>query len=890
MRLSTSCLSRARAGLALLTGALLLATAPVGAQQGTGTVRGTVTQSGTDQPLAGVVVTISGTLVKAVTNTRGVYTIERAPTGAQTLVFRWLGYRPIEVQTTVAATGVTTADAKMEQLPIQLSELTVTGASKVPERSVEAPAAFSQVEPRVLAANGVTGQAPMALREVPGVDLVQSGMNDYNVNARGFNSSLNRRVLVLQDGRDLAIAFLGSQEWNAMAVPTDEYSKMELVRGPGSALYGANAFFGVLNITTPSAREVVGTRISLGGGELSTIRGDLRHAGTLAQGRWGYRVNFGYNRSESFSKSRTATDRKDLKREYGPVVEDSVAHPIPLTAEARPLNGQTAAAGTGVVSGEADDVKNVYGSARIDYYANNGSVLTAEGGMSRVNNELFVTGIGRVQVNQAIRPYARFTWANQNYNVMAYWNRRNSMPPNSVRPARAANALETGYQICGNTGTKPYAQSALGSGALLCEKSDILHAEGQSIQSIAEGKGRVVFGASARNYRVNTDTSLMRPEDDDRSDYYYALFGQVEYQLAENVRGVLAGRFDIGTLINPQFSPKAAIVYTPDAKNAFRFTMNRAFQTPNYSEFFLRAPAAAPANFSALETALRASALGPVLAGVPVGKLFTILAPTASTTSSSSAVPIFARGNAKLDVETTLGFEAGYRGDLSSTVYITIDAYFNRIRNFVTDLLPGVNTAQFPYWTAPTAVPAANRQALVDAVRGALLGSPATALAGRGLTRLETGATSVVVSYTNAGRVNQWGVETGAGWQMTKSLRTDGTLTIFDYNVDADRLAQGDSLLANTPSAKATLSLSYAGSRLSASTSVRAVKGYSWAAGAFAGYIEPNVTFNANAGYDINNNFKAFVNATNLFDNDKFEIYGGSVNGRRVLAGLTARF
>jgi outer membrane receptor protein involved in Fe transport len=743
----------------------------------------------------------------------------------------------------------------------------------------------------VLAAHGVTGQAPMALREVPGVDLVQSGMNDYNVNARGFNSSLNRRVLVLQDGRDLAIAFLGSQEWNAMAVPTDEYSKMELVRGPGSALYGANAFFGVLNITTPSAREVAGTKLTLGGGEMSTLRGDLRHAGVIGGGRWGYRINAGYNQSESFSRSRTSIDSLDLRREYAPTVEDTSVHRIPKGREVRPLNGQTLASGTFAATGEADPVKNVYGSARVDYYANNGSVITAEGGMARVNNELFVTGIGRVQVNQALRPYARFTWANPNYNVMAYWNRRNSMPPNSVRPPRDANAVETGFQKCGNTGTKQYAQSALASGALLCEKSDIFHAEGQSIQSMADGKGRVVFGASARNYRVNTDTSLMRPEDDDRSDYYYALFGQVEYKLAENVRGVVAARFDIGTLINPQFSPKAAIVYTPDEKNSIRFTVNRAFQTPNYSEFFLRVPAAAPANFSALETALRANAtLGPLLAGVPVGKLFTVVAPTASTASSSSAVPVFARGNAKLDVETTLGFEAGYRGDLSSTVYLTVDAYFNRIRNFVTDLLPGVNPTQFPYWTAPTAVPAAARQAVVDAVRGALLGNPASVLAGRGLARLENGATAVVLSYSNAGRVNQWGVEVGGGWQMTRSLRTDGTLTIFDYNVDLDRVQKGDSLLANTPSAKATVSLSYAANKLSASASMRAVKGYSWAAGVFVGYIEPNVTFNANAGYDINNNFRAFVNATNLFDNDKFEIFGGSVNGRRVLAGLTARF
>ncbi|HEX7024974.1 MAG TPA: TonB-dependent receptor, partial [Gemmatimonadales bacterium] len=479
MRLPTSLLSRTCAGLALLLGGLLPASAPLAAQQGSGTVRGTVTQTGTNQPLVGVIVTIAGTSVKSVTNTRGEYTIERAPTGAHTLVFRWLGYRPIEVQTTIAATGTTTVDAKMEQLPIQLSELTVTGASKVPERAVEAPAAFSVVEPRVLAATGITGQAPLALREVPGVDLVQSGMNDYNVNARGFNSTLNRRVLVLQDGRDLAIAFLGSQEWNALAVPTDEYSKMELVRGPGSALYGANAFFGVLNITTPSAREVAGTKLSVGGGELSTVRADLRHAGVFGQGRWGYRLNGGFNQSDSWSRPRTNADRMDLKREYGPVVDDSVAHPIPLGREVRPLNGQTADATTGAVSGDADPVKNTYGSARIDYYANNGSVVTADAGVAQVQNEIFVTGIGRVQVSKALRPYARLAWASGTFNVMAYWNGRRTQDP----------------------------QYSLASGAPLEETSNIFHLEGQDIRTFSGDKGRTVFGASARNYRVNTDTT-----------------------------------------------------------------------------------------------------------------------------------------------------------------------------------------------------------------------------------------------------------------------------------------------------------------------------------------------------------------------------------------------
>ncbi|HET9276342.1 MAG TPA: TonB-dependent receptor [Gemmatimonadales bacterium] len=862
MRLSTSLPVRARAGLLLAMLCLLLPWAEAAAQ-GTGTVRGTVTrEDGT--PLGGVIITVAGTIVRGVTNPRGVYVLDRVPVGPQTLVFRWLGYRPVEVTATVTAGATATADARMEQLPIQLSELSVTGASRAPERAVEAPAAFAVVEPRVLQTTGITGQAPLALREVPGVDIVQSGMNDFNVNARGFNSTLNRRVLVLQDGRDLAIAFLGSQEWNALAVPTDEYSKLELVRGPGSALYGANAFFGVLNITTPTAREVAGTKISLGGGELSTLRADIRHAGVFGRGRWGYRLNAGFNQSDSWSRSRTSADLLDLRREYCP---DSVPgasesgcftdRTVPLNREVRALNGQTIGAG-GAAEGDADPVRNAYGSARFDYYADNGSVLTAETGIARVENEIFVTGIGRVQVTEALRPYARFNWANPGFNVMAYWNRRESREP----------------------------QYSLASGRALEEQSDIFHIEGQDIESFASDRGRVIYGMSGRNYRVNTDTTLMRFEDDDRSDYYWSGFGQLEYRLSDQVRAVVAARFDIGTLIDPQFSPKAALVISPNERHSFRVTVNRAFQVPNYSEFFLRVPAGAPVNLTTLEGAIRAGLLGTEIADtvnayVAPGTLF----------SNSAAVPVFARGNNKLDVETTLGLETGYRGDITDKVYVTVDLYFNRIRNFVTDLLPGVNPA-FPYWTAPSSIPsstaAATRTLLVNTVRGALAASSPTA--SRGLTRTEDGNTAIVVSYANAGRVSQYGVETGAGIQLSRTLRADGTITYFNYDVDEDQVQLGDSLLANTPKWKGTLSASYAERRFQGGASMRTSGGYSWAAGVFAGYVEPVTTFDLNASYDINNNFRLFATGTNVFDNRHFAIYGGSVIGRRILGGVTARF
>jgi outer membrane receptor protein involved in Fe transport len=200
---------------------LLALPATVTAQE-TGTVTGTVTRAGEGAALSSVSVTVQSTGQSTVTGADGKYTLRRVPAGPQTIVFRWLGYRPNQVDVTVPANSSVTADAGMEQVTIALSEIVVEGASRAPERIVEAPAAVSVVPPEVLQSTSITGQAPAALQTIPGVDVVQSGVNDFNVNARGFNSSLTRRVLVLQDGRDLAIAFLGSQEWNGMTQPLED--------------------------------------------------------------------------------------------------------------------------------------------------------------------------------------------------------------------------------------------------------------------------------------------------------------------------------------------------------------------------------------------------------------------------------------------------------------------------------------------------------------------------------------------------------------------------------------------------------------------------------------------------------------------------------------------
>lgn len=846
MRVTSLCCRLALTG-ALAVGTLLGVPQQLLSQE-TGSVSGTVTRADDGSALSSVTIGVEGTGIVAVTNTKGQYTIPRVPAGAQTLVFRWLGYTPKSVSVTIAAGGNATADAALETSPIQLSEIMVSGVSRAPERVTTAPSAVSSIDPRVMQSTSISGQAAMVLRDVPGVDLGQSGVNDFNVNARGFNSSLNRRVLVLQDGRDLAIAFLQSQEWTAVPMPTEDFSKVEFISGPGSALYGANAYNGVLDISTPTAREVVGTKVSLGGGSLGTFRGDIRHAGVANGGRLGYRFNLGYTQSDTWSRSRTLNDRTSLQLEYKGATDTLP----PLARELIPLKGQTKNATTGAPEGDRDPIKSTYGSGRLDYYLDDGSVLTGEFGMASVENEVFVTGIGRVQVTGALRPYTRFGWSSEGFNVMAYWTGRKTEDP----------------------------QIALASGAELKERSNMLHLEGQGNASFEDGRGQFVYGASVRNTQVNTSGTLMLPQNDDRSDYSYAGFAQASYDLSDIAKLVVAGRMDFNSLITPQFSPKAALVVTPNDQHSFRFTFNKAFQTPNYSEYYLRVAAGTPANFLALEAGMRASPLGPALLGVPQGTLYT----------NSAAVPVWARGNDKLDVETTTGWEIGYRGDLTSKVWVTVDAFYNSLSNFVTDLLPGVNSG-FKYWTSPTAVPAPFRTALEQATRNALLANPASRTAGLGLTRTEDGNTGIVVSYANAGSAKMWGTNLGAGVQLTEEIRADGYLSWFDYNVDEDQIAAGDKLLANTPEWRTRLALSYNGRQgFDARIGFRTSTGFQWAAGAFSGWVEPGTIFDADAGYRISNNLRVYISGQNVFDQQWFSIYGGSVNGSRILGGITANF
>lgn len=865
-------MNRLLAALLATAGTLCIAPVTALAQAG-GVLSGTVVRSNTASPVPGALVEVLGTGVTTSTGQDGRYNLLRVPPGPQIIEFRSIGFAPYRASVVVAAGQRFTVNATLEANAVRLSDMIVSTASRAPERITEAPAAITVVPPDLIRAMAPTGQAPLALATVPGVDVVQNGINDFNVNARGFNSSLTRRVLVLEDGRDVAIAFLGSQEWSAMGMNLEDYSRIEMVRGPGSALYGANAFSGVLALTSKTAREAAGSRITAAMGELSTKRVDLRHAGVFGGERFGYKLGLGYSSSDTWSRSRTALDSLDIVREYDPVTDSSVNK----SREARPLVGQSVQPGTLVAIGDRTPVSTGYASTRFDYYAPSGGLATLEGGLVDLRNETFVTGLGRVQAAGVQRPWGRAAWASKHFNVLSWYTGRQTREP----------------------------QWSLPSGVFFLEHSSIIHGEAQYNNVLPNELGTWIFGVSARSTHMNTSQTLIAPANDNRDDALYSSYGQVEFRFSPRLKLVAATRWDDGDLFDPQFSPKAAVVFSPSKNSSFRASINKAFQTPNYSEFFLNANAAAPtASPRALETALENF----FNTGRAIG---TTGLPTDLPWNFDAQTRVLGLGNEALDVEKITGYELGYKGPLTRRGYVTIDLFLNDKKDFVTDLLPNVNSAypQYRYDDAGTNVPAyldaiAARAAALpagaipEAQRQAIIGGAAALKAGFGalvagtqplLTTVD-GHRALVVSYANAGRVKERGVEVGSVMQFSDMIRGEASYAFFDFSVEDPSLGT-DALLPNTPRHKGNLALFYDSPRgVELNANVRLVSGYPWAAGVFSGYVPAAQFVNANAAYRATDKLKLFVTGTNVFDQRRFQIYGGSVIGRRLIGGVTATF
>lgn len=164
----------------------------------------------------------------------------------------------------------------------------VTSVSKSDQKIARVAAAIFVITQEDIRRSGMTNIADL-LRIVPGLDVSQINANNWAISARGFNHQFENKLLVLIDGRAVYTPLIGGVNWDTQDVPLEDIERIEVIRGPGATLWGANAVNGVINITTKPAADTQGGLLSGGAGTRGQALDTVQYGGIL-RGHTSYRV------------------------------------------------------------------------------------------------------------------------------------------------------------------------------------------------------------------------------------------------------------------------------------------------------------------------------------------------------------------------------------------------------------------------------------------------------------------------------------------------------------------------------------------------------------------------------------------------------------------------
>jgi outer membrane receptor for ferrienterochelin and colicins len=518
--------------LCLLATAVLLLLLPEGAfAQQAGTISGTVRAAETNAPLAGVQVSIQGTQLGTISNQQGRFLIPNVAPGSYTVVFTFSGRQTYQATGVRVAAGETAnVEAMMSFRAAELDQLVIT-ASRREERAVNAPARVEVVSAEVIAQRPAVTPVEH-LRNVPGVDIVTNGIQSTNVVVRGFNNAFSGALHALTDYRRAGVPSLAVNLLHLMPSTNEDIDRMEVVLGPGSALYGPNTANGVLHIITQSPLDRQGTAISLTGGERSLFQGSGRTA-FLVNENLGVRVSGQYVRADDWAYRDTA---EVLSRNLSP----------PTTPNRNRI-------------GLRDESLERYSfEGRADWRILPNVTAVFQGGTTLVGSGIELTGIGASQIRDWRYSYYQTRVRSGRFFTQAYLNTSDAGQTYNLR-----------------------------SGQDVVDRSRLFVAQAQHGFEIG-GRQNFTYGVDYARTMPETDGTIHGGFED--RDIYTELGGylQSETALHPMLDLVLAGRIDQHSeLPDLIFSPRAALVFKPLDNHSIRATYNRAFSTPSSVNLFL---------------------------------------------------------------------------------------------------------------------------------------------------------------------------------------------------------------------------------------------------------------------------------------------------------------
>jgi len=907
-------------------------------------------QSGEGLP-ANVEVTASGVRSGAAADPDGRYTVPNLAAGTYTVNVTILGYDRKSQTVTLAAGETRTLNFSLAASGIELNPVVIS-ASRRQEKALEAPAAVS-----VLEATQLRGRPAMTatdyLRSVPTVNMANTGIAQSNVSVRGFNGIFTGSLLALTDNRYAHVPSLRANVYSLIPLTGEDVSRIEVVSGPGSALYGPNSANGVMHIITRSPLESQGTSISVGGGgrdffNFSTreptgghniYTGAFRHASALSD-KVGFKISGQYFQG----------------RDWETYLPTDVARRKIIFGRDTP-NGRVAVGDS--VFNQADfDVKKLGAEARLDFRFNNEASLIFNAGFNQIS-QIELTGIGAGQGQDWRYFYGQVRLNYKNLFAQTFIN--------------ASDAGDTYILRTGN---------------FITDKSKVFAGQVQHSYAFGNDRQRFTYGVDVILTRPNTDGTITGRNENNDNINEYGAYVQSETKISPKLDLVLAGRIDKHNLFDdPVKSPRAALVFKASADHNLRATYNKAFSTPGTNDFFLDilsanvpnplnpakplisirgrgvgengytfmrgsdgrplmysqlAPGAGyvPATVNSVWPALRQILIAQSPAQIRALLNATLPPPTqlsanpvlgnllafntAFTSAANQFIPVAdVRDVPLLKPQITSTYEFGYKGVLGKKLLLTVDLYHSRLKDFdrleTLSATPNVfaNPQQLAAAFQPTAVaitnaliaqglPQAQAQAQATAIVTGLVTAAARLPLGIVTPKEIQNDTDVIITYRSFGakEISLNGMDfvltyfPTPNWALigNYSFATKQGFNIFEkanrvYYRNVDGIAD---VSYNAPGNRIGLSIQYRNPSKGYDAEIRGrySEGFPMRTGVYQGEVQTFTIFDMNWGLDLPFAPKTRFSLAvqNLFDKKHREFVGAPIIGRLILTRVTQTF
>ncbi len=806
-----------------------IAVTPLRAQQGTLVGRVT-TEAGA--PVQAAQIDIVGA-TSVLTNDQGQYRASVAA-GTYDLIVTSIGSRQLRVVGVgVVAGQTTTRDIVLPTRAEELDAIVVSASRGTPERQTETVATtynITSLEVEERPAPSLVDH----LRTAPGVDVITHGLQATNVVVRGFNNIFSGALHMLTDHRLASVPSLRVNLMHFIPSTQEDVERMEVVLGPGSALYGPNTANGVVHVLTKSPIDAPGTSVTLGSGLRtrgftqgvpfppdgeSLFQGSFRSAWSFDD-RFGIKVSGQYLRGYEWPYLDPTEEAARLQA--------ASLTTRPLCIADKTIRGLSATE-AGVVCDRVGirdfEVERWSGEVRADYrFADDGTVVATYGRTDATGIEL--TGLGAGQAGN---------W------VYEFWQTR----------FNKGRLFVQGYLNTSDAGDTYLLQD----GMPLVDESRLWVGQVQHGFAIADGRQDFTYGFDYFGTRPETRGTINGVYENEDNIDEWGIYLQSKTALTEQLDLVLAGRMDDHSLLeDPVWSPRAALVFQPVPQHSVRLSYNRAFSTPTSLNYFLDisaglAPAIGPLGYglraygsgqngwslqpqgatqirtpcvggSPLMPAPDASALWPCLVAIAQAQgapaaLSSVPAPTSAQVSwmlfdpqASTLQPLIGASLppiTPIQESYTESVELGWTGLIQNRVSLSADVYWMKKNDFVSPLLIQtplltMNGQQLAAYLAGFLGPA-NAAQLAPLLAQIPLGVVASSEV-RGSQRPE-----LIVSYRNVGDIDLWGGDLALEWFLTDNWTVSGSYSwVSDDYFEID---DGDPIALNAAKHKGSLGLAY---------------------------------------------------------------------------------